>query len=242
MNKQAQVLGETPHETQDEPLEEQWERTGYRHDGCSSACRRSRSRGSGGTHLDETTAPLAPPSRIVEGSLIESILLLEAAADEDTETLEATTDALHLAGQSPRRTCLLRFQGTLSHLTLVQEQPKMLGEQLFSTTKVNLLLPLLEQYPHYCPYEVLWASFHGSTSEIAIVRARNRLQRAREEGYWDEEMRPLRIMLSRARLKLQEMGPDIVSLFETGYLPTRHDRRRLRRKTDETGGERDAPR
>jgi hypothetical protein len=116
------------------------------------------------------------------------------------------------------------------------------GEQLFSTTEVSLLLPLLEQYPHYCPYEVLWASFHGSTSEIAIVRARNRLQRAREEGYWDEEMRPLRIMLSRARLKLQEMGPDIVSLFETGYLPTRHDRRRLRRKTDETGGERDAPR
>ncbi len=216
MNKQAQVLGETPHETQDEPLEEQWERTGYRHDGCSSACRRSRSRGSGGTHLDETTAPLAPPSRIVEGSLIESILLLEAAADEDTETLEATTDALHLAGQSPRRTCLLRFQGTLSHLTLVQEQPKMLGEQLFSTTKVNLLLPLLEQYPHYCPYEVLWASFH----------ARTRLQWAREEGYWDEEMRPLRNMLSRARLKLQEMGLDIVSLFETGYLLTRHYRRR----------------
>src|SRR5229473_7867599 len=76
------------------------------------------------------------------------------------------------------------------------------GEQLFSTTKVNLLLPLLEQYPHYCPYEVLWASFH----------ARTRLQWAREEGYWDEEMRPLRNMLSRARLKLQEMGLDIVSL------------------------------
>jgi hypothetical protein len=137
---------------------------------------------------------------------------------------------------------LRRFQETLSHPTLVQEQPRMLGEQLFSTTEVSLLLPLLDQYPHYCPYEVLWASFHGSTSEKAIARARTRLQRAREEGYWDEEMRPLRNMLSRARLRLQEMGLDIVSLFETGYLLTRHYRRRLRRKTNEDGGERDAPR
>jgi hypothetical protein len=31
-------------------------------------------------------------------------------------------------------------------------------------------------------------------------------------------------------------------LFETGSLLTRHDRQQLRRKTDETGGERDAPR
>jgi hypothetical protein len=137
---------------------------------------------------------------------------------------------------------LHRFLGTLSHLTLVQEQPRMLGEQFFSNTEVSLLLSLLEQYPHDCPYEVLWASFHGSTSEKAIARARNRLQQAREEGYWDEEMRPLRTMLSRARLKLQEMGLDIVSLFETGYLLTRHYRRRLRRKTNEDGGERDAPR
>jgi hypothetical protein len=136
---------------------------------------------------------------------------------------------------------LHRFLGTLSHLTLVQEQPRMLGEQLFSTTEVSLLLPLLEQYPDYCPYEVLWASFHGSTSEKAIARARTRLQRAREEGDRDEEMRPLRNMLSRARLKLQEMGLDIVSLFETGYLLTRHYRRRLRRKPEDSGGERDAP-
>ncbi len=135
---------------------------------------------------------------------------------------------------------LHRFLGTLSHLALVQQQPRMLGEQLFSITEVSLLLPLLEQYPHYCPYEVLWASFHGNTSEKAITRARRRLQQAREEGEWDEEMRPLRYMLSRARLKLQEMGLDIVSLFETGYLLTRHYRRRLRRKTDDTGGGRDA--
>jgi hypothetical protein len=137
---------------------------------------------------------------------------------------------------------LHRFLGTLSHLTLVQEQPRMLGEQLFSNTEVSLLLPLLEQYPHFCPYEVLWASFHGGTSKKAIARARKRLQQAREEGYRDEEMRPLRNVLSRARLKLQEMGPGIVSKSETGSLLTRHYRRRLRRKTEEGGGDRDAPR
>jgi hypothetical protein len=160
---------------------------------------------------------------------------------------EATDDIIvHfvLAGLLPvgHILALHRFLSTLSHLTLVQEQPRMLGEQLFSNTEVSLLLPLLEQYPAYCPYEVLRASFHGSTSEKAIVRARNRLQQAREEGYWDEEMRPLRNMLSRARLKLQEMGLDIVSLFETGYLLTRHYRRRLCRKTEDSGGDRDAPR
>jgi hypothetical protein len=149
-----------------------------------------------------------------------------------------------LAGLLPsgHMLALHRFLGTLSHLTLVQEQPRMLGEQFFSTTEVNLLLPLPEQYPHDCPYEVLWASFHGSTSEQAIARARNRLQQAREEGNWDEEMRPLRNMLSRARLKLQEMGSGIVSPFETGYLLTRHSWRRLHKKTDDTGGERDVPR
>jgi hypothetical protein len=137
---------------------------------------------------------------------------------------------------------LHRFLGTLSHLALVQEQPKMLLEQLFSNTEVSLLLPLLEQFPHYFPYEVLWASFHSNASEKAITHARRRLLQAREDGYWDEEMRPLRNMLSRARLKLQEMGLDIVSPFETGYLLTRHYRRRLRRKTEDSGGGRDAPR
>jgi hypothetical protein len=162
-------------------------------------------------------------------------------ADQPSAPDEEPTDDIiaHfvLAGLLPpgHILALHRFLGTLSHLTLVQEQPRMLGEQLFSTTEVSLLLLLLEQYPDYCPYEVLWASFHGSTSEKAIARAR-------EEGDWDEEMRPLRNMLSRVRLKLQEMGLDIVSLFETGYLLTRHYRRRLRRKTDEDGGERDAPR
>jgi hypothetical protein len=142
---------------------------------------------------------------------------------------EPTDDSIvhfALAGLLPAGHILAlhRFLGTLSHLTLVQEQPRMLLEQLFSNTEVSLLLPLLEQYPHDCPYEVLWASFHGSTSEKAIVRARTRLQQARD------------------RLKLQEMGLDIVSLFETGYQLTRHDRRRLHRKTEDSGGERDAPR
>jgi hypothetical protein len=138
----------------------------------------------------------------------------------DNHDEEQTDDIIvhfPLAGLLPQGHILAlhRFQGTLSHLTLVQEQPRILGEQLLSNTEVSLLLPLLEQYPHDCPYEVLWASFHGSTSEKAIARA---------------------------RLKLQEMGPGIVSLIETGYLLTRHYQRRLRRKTDEDGGERDAPR
>ena len=110
MNKQAQVLDEPPHETQEEPLEEQPSSGNEQDTATTDAAAHAGSPAPeevGVQHLDETIAPLAPPSRIVEGSLIESILLSEAVADEDTEMLEATT-ALHLAGQSSRRTRLLR--------------------------------------------------------------------------------------------------------------------------------------
>lgn len=108
--------------------------------------------------------------------------------------------------------------GILSWLTVVNGSSRLLCEEHFTRTETTLLLPLLAAYPDYCPYELLYASYHGSTSEAAVSRARRHLQEAQQAGIWDEEMRPVRNLLSRARLTLHHLGLEVVSLFETGYL------------------------
>src|SRR6185312_10242520 len=71
--------------------------------------------------------------------------------------------------------------GTLSHLVCKQDRPYMLLEQQFTTSEISVLMPLLESYPYYCPYEVLLASFNGGrVNEITTARCRKRLQEAQE--------------------------------------------------------------
>jgi hypothetical protein len=109
--------------------------------------------------------------------------------------------------------------GTLSHLVCKQDRPHMLMEQQFTTSEICVLLPLLEAYPYYCPYEVLLASFNnGRVTEATITRYRQRLQEAQEAGIWDIEMRPVRNVLSRTRLKSRSFGIEISSILETGYI------------------------
>lgn len=109
--------------------------------------------------------------------------------------------------------------GTLSHLSCKQEQTYMLREQQFTSAEICVLLPLLEAYPYYCSYEVLLASFNsGRVSENAVARSRKRLQEAQEAGVWDQEMRPVRNVLSRTRLKTRSFGIEISSILETGYI------------------------
>ena len=48
---------------------------------------------------------------------------------------------------------------------------------------MRVLLPLIEQFPYYCPYEVMFASFYnGNVHERTVARCRERLQEAMEEG------------------------------------------------------------
>jgi hypothetical protein len=110
--------------------------------------------------------------------------------------------------------------GTLSYLSIDEnEQPRMLAQQQFSQSELSLLRPLLEHYPQYCPHEVMFANFYnGTVTEQTIARARSRLQEAAEYGTWDHEMRPVRNVLSRTRLKLKDFGMDVLSILETGYM------------------------
>ena len=110
--------------------------------------------------------------------------------------------------------------GTLSYLYIDEDKwPRLLVQRQFSRSEISLLRPLLENYPHYCPHEVIFASFYtGTVTEKAVGRARQRLQEALEYDTWDHEMRPVRNVLSRVRSKLKGFGLDILSILETGYI------------------------
>ena len=109
--------------------------------------------------------------------------------------------------------------GTLSLLSNGDGLPRLLIQQQFTASELSLLIPLLEQFPHYCPYEVMFASFYnGEITEDTIERCRIQLQDAFEAGCWDQQLRPVRNVLSRIRFKLRGFGLDILSILETGYI------------------------
>ena len=111
--------------------------------------------------------------------------------------------------------------GTLSYLVCEgSSTPRLLRQEQFTHTEMSVLLPLLELFPYYCPYEVLYASFYGDgkVNEANTADARVHLQEAQEDGIWDQEMRPVRCALSRTRLKVRSLGIDISSILATGYI------------------------
>ncbi len=114
---------------------------------------------------------------------------------------------------------LYRPLGVLSYIVTDGDQPRLVEQQQFTQSELSLLLPLLDSYPHYCPYEVLFAHFyHTHVTDQVIARCRERLQQARDDDTWDLEIRSMRNMLSRLRLKMRVLGMEISSLLETGYL------------------------
>ena len=135
-----------------------------------------------------------------------------------------------LEGLMPGHFALDIPSGVLAHLTCEEGKPYLREVQVFTPSELTLLKPLLEEYPNYCPYEVLLASFGGSTSDVAITRARQQFYQALEKGTVETLMRPVRNVLSRTRLKLHAFGIDIVSMLETGCML-----RPVRKKTSDAG-------
>lgn len=135
-------------------------------------------------------------------------------------------DELLPPGQSLALNILL---GTLSLIANDTPYPRMVAEQQFTSSELALLVPLLNSHPHYCPYEVLLASFnHRIVTEATVERCRKRLYEAQLEGIWDQEMRPVRNVLSRTRLKMRSFSIEIASILETGYvLMTPNPRRQM---------------
>jgi hypothetical protein len=111
--------------------------------------------------------------------------------------------------------------GTFSYLVCNERSlPRLMRQEQFTSTEMSVLLPMLEMFPYYCPYEVLYAHFYsgGKATDAEITRARKHLEDADVEGIWEQEMRPIRCALSRTRLKIRAFGIDISSILATGYI------------------------
>src|SRR5579884_3515710 len=67
--------------------------------------------------------------------------------------------------------------GTLSELAICESGPRLLTQQQFTTSELSLLVPLLESYPYFCPYELMFARFYnGEVTEEILEQCRRRLQ------------------------------------------------------------------
>jgi len=109
--------------------------------------------------------------------------------------------------------------GTLTYLICKEGRALILMQEQFTPTEIYVLLPLIETYPYFCPYEMLLASFEEEqVTEENLKRCRERLFQAQQAGVWDGLMRPVRSVLSRTRIKIRPFGLLIMSIVDTGYL------------------------
>src|SRR6266487_3825066 len=82
-----------------------------------------------------------------------------------------------------------------------------------SVSEMAGLLPLVQSYPAYCPYEVLLSSLN----DCPLEECRSRLHTAQraERELW---LRPLRCAKGSLADDLQQFGLEICSLRGIGYL------------------------
>lgn len=102
-------------------------------------------------------------------------------------------------------------------LSLLTEGPLIVKQQQLTDNEMRVIMPILEFFPHYCPYEVLLSSISSTTvTSTSIMRWRQRLEEAQNRGTWQQELRPLRRALSSLRGKLHLFSLEIPTVRERG--------------------------
>jgi hypothetical protein len=102
-------------------------------------------------------------------------------------------------------------------LSLLSDGPTLIVEQQLSTNEMCVFVPILESFPHYCPYEVLLSHICTRTvTQASIERCRQRLREAHESGKVQQELRPIRRALSSLRNKLYRLDLGISNVRERG--------------------------
>src|SRR5438093_12153262 len=97
---------------------------------------------------------------------------------KNRKAVEAKISHLSLAGLLPPGQTLVLNLDTRT-LSLLTDGPTLSMEQQFSINELRMMVPLLETYPHYCPYEVLLAHISSNVvTEASIAHCRQRLQDA----------------------------------------------------------------
>ena len=102
-------------------------------------------------------------------------------------------------------------------ISLLSVGPTLIVEQQLSANEMQLLVPILDSFPHYCPYEVLLSHLTTKVVTLATIeRCRRRLQEAQACGRWEQELRPVRRALSSLRSKLYRLNLGISNVRERG--------------------------
>jgi hypothetical protein len=121
--------------------------------------------------------------------------------------LHLTLDGLLPANQ------VLAVKPSLRTVTLftstADEETHILEQQHFSPNGMCVLVPLLEAYPHYCPYEVLLAHLFSQTPDQA---------RAQLRSDWNSAIRPVRRAMNSLVPGLRAFGLQVRSIRSGGYL------------------------
>lgn len=155
--------------------------------------------------------PESPRQPVVEQEGTSPLLGRDDDAEVQHFPLTGILPQGHVLAVSPRL-------GIVAHLSCEKTAPRILAMQHFGDIELALLLPLLRAFPHYCPNELLLATFSNSNvTASAVARAREQLDEAVREGTSEYVMKPARAVLSRCRPRLQEMGLRIVSRRVQGY-------------------------
>ncbi len=88
-------------------------------------------------------------------------------------------------------------------------EAQIVAHHQFSPNGMRVLVPLLQAYPHYCPYDVLLASL-GSMS---LDDARRQMQ-----DMWEIAIRPVRRAINGLKGGLRDFGLQVRSIWSAGYL------------------------
>lgn len=132
------------------------------------------------------------------------------------EEVETRISHLSLSGLLPPDRILALNRETRT-LSLLAAGPLLIMERQLSVNEMNVIVPILESFPHCCPYEVLLAHISSNTVTAAsIARCRQRLQEALSHGAWQQELRPIRRALSSLRNKLHCFNLEISNVRERG--------------------------
>lgn len=89
-----------------------------------------------------------------------------------------------------------------------EEEAQILVQRHFSPNGMCVLVPLLQAYPHYCPYDVLLASLYPQSLDEARRQLREN---------WDLMIRPIRRAIGSIVAGLRAFGLAVRSIRSVGY-------------------------
>jgi hypothetical protein len=124
--------------------------------------------------------------------------------------------------------CVFALYWTYQSISLLQSggeggaHPRLLGQVLLTERELDVFLAMRDHHPSFVPYEVVQTAFsrgyEATKRREVVTRVAASLQEAHQAGQWDEEIRPLRNLVSRLRFKGRVLGLEIISLLDTGYV------------------------